>query len=204
VGSYTTELHGREAKVTSLPWNSDLVWVVFLTDGPLPDYDISGSEDDVSLGEFLRSNCIELDEHGIEVPGDPTSDVRSVIRTKISRDYDHVADALFWREKEACKKVVTRNRGALYLLEDKATGKWAVWLEKWSDFFSRTHISKSKERIAREAEEAQVARDASFAEREAVRLEKQKQDAARPSSWIILAVVAILIIWTLFRLLFPR
>lgn len=190
-------LHGRDAHVSPLLGADDLVWVVFTGEGPLPDYDINGWEHDGSIGEFAQKHTFSLDDDGAveEIP----MTAIAVRKTKISRDYRHVADALSWRELECCKKVVSRERGALYLLEDKATGMWSVWLETWSDFFGRSHVFLSKERQARDVREAQARVAAEYATREAERLAEQRKQAARPSTWIILALVAALAAWGLFR-----
>ena len=192
-------IHGRETKVFPLPGTDELVCVVFTSEAPLPDYDVNSREEDVSIGEFLQKHTLVLDANGAaeEIP----MTVIGVRKTKISRDYRHVADALSWRELEGCKKIVARERGALYLLEDKATGMWSVWLETWSDFFARSHVLPSKERQARDLQQAQERVAAEHAAREAERLAEQRKQASRPSTWIILALAAALAAWGLFRLI---
>jgi len=190
-------LHGRTAHVSPLLGTNDLVWVVFTGEGPLPDYDIHGWEEDVSLGEFLQKHTLILDANDTaeELP----MTVVGVRKSKISRDYRHVADALSWRELEGCKKTVSRERGALYLLEDKATGMWSVWLETWSNFFARSHVFLSEDRQARDMQLAQARMAADHATREVERLAQQRKDLSQPSTWIVLACVAALAVWGLFR-----
>jgi hypothetical protein len=114
--------HGR--KTTARPLGTDgLLFVLYSGEGPLPEYDIAGWEQDKPLG-------------GGEVR-----------RTKISRDYHHVADALTQMERELCVTNVQRERGAITMIEDQATQKWALWVESWPDYFSRSHILKSQESV---------------------------------------------------------
>ena len=168
-------IHGRNAVGHPLPGSDGLLVVIYAGEGPLPDYDISGWEGDVPIGGY------------------------PVQRTKISRDYRYYADALFRWEKEATKKIVTRPRGALYVLCDKDNDTWAVWLEAWADYFSRSHVLKSPELSEREAARTKQRIDAEHAEREAARLARQKTQLRQPTTWIAIGFFVVAIIAGLAR-----
>jgi len=196
----TEILHGREATILPVRGFDDFVVVIFSGEGPLPDYDIIGDNSDVSLSEFMWHHTAEFDSRGLEL-GDSV-EFTGVSRRKLSRDYKHAVDAFGWREAEAKKGSVARDRGALYLMEDRSTRSWAVWLETWPEFFSRTHVSKSRKRIARELEHVRIRSEVEFAAREAARIELQRKDLAKPSTWITLAVLGVLVMWGLFKAIF--
>jgi hypothetical protein len=150
--------------------------VLYPGEGPLPDYDIAGWEQDKPIGGY------------------------EVRRTKISRDYRHVADALSQMERELTATWVERERGAISMIEDQATQKWALWLESWPDYFARSHILKSPESV--EAEMAML--KAQYNDALAHRVEQQRKDAvaylAKPTTRIFLALVGLLVLWELGRL----
>lgn len=162
--------HGRNAVGHPLPGSNGLLIVAYTGEGNLPDYDIRGWEGDSPIGGH------------------------SVQRTKISRDYKYYADALFKQEKEVAKKAVKRLRGALYVLCDKNNDTWAVWLETWTDYFSRSHVLKSPEFVEQEVAQVKQRIDAEYTEREIARLAQQKAELRQPTTWIAVGIFVVAIV----------
>ena len=167
--------HGRTTTARPLGTNG-LLFVLYSGDGPLPDYDIAGWEQDKPIG-------------GGEVH-----------RSKISLDYRHVADALSQMERELTATSVKRERGAISVIEDRATQKWALWLESWPDYFARSHILKSPESVAAEKAALQAQSDEALAHRIEQQRKEQVAYLAKPTTRIFIALIGLLVLWEIARL----
>lgn len=198
------ELHGRQAKIYPEP-GTDIVFIVFSRQGEIPDYDIYNRVDDEPYWAFLHK-CIQQNKvivAGLGGKGPLAEPVEheSVHRIKISRDFADAGDALVWREKEALKKNVTRDRGALYLVEDEVSGKWSVWLETWADFFARSHTSLSRERIEWDKNQTASQRKTELDAIHAAAAAEGAAEWSKPSTKIVLFLAGALLLWGLIRMI---